>query len=117
MARLTGNGNGNGDSSSTTDAPPSNLLDPTLLLQTLQAIKKGDFAVRLPVDRTGIAGKIYDALNDVAELNKQLKRINNAVGKEGRINQRASLGTAGGGWAESVDSVNGLIADLVQPTA
>src|SRR5205823_2421846 len=34
-----------------------------------------------------------------------------------KITQRASLGGAGGAWQAAVDSVNGLIADLVQPTA
>src|SRR5206468_1214337 len=38
------------------------------------------------------------------------------VGKEGKINQRATLGSASGRWAECLDSVNGLIGDLVQPS-
>src|SRR6266496_3812531 len=40
-------------------------------------------------------------------------RISSAVGKEGRINQRVSLGSASGRWAECIDSVDGRIADLV----
>src|SRR5205807_2560874 len=39
-----------------------------------------------------------------------------AVGKEGKINQRATLGSATGDWAACVESVNGLIGDLVQPS-
>ena len=39
------------------------------------------------------------------------------VGKEGKINQRASLGGAGGSWSAAVESLNTLIADLLQPTA
>ena len=38
------------------------------------------------------------------------------VAKEGRITQRVSLPTSGP-WAESVESINPLIGDLVQPTA
>src|SRR2546423_10139282 len=95
-------------------------LDTSLLLKTLIAFKDGDFSVRLPVDQTGIAGKIADTLNDIFKLNQRMasefSRISSAVGKEGKISQRASLGEAFGGWAASLDSVNGLIGDLVQPS-
>ena len=43
--------------------------------------------------------------------------MSQAVGKEGKITQRAHLHGAGGSWAASVNSVNTLIADLVQPTS
>ena len=44
-------------------------------------------------------------------------RISRVVGKEGKINQRASLGSVSGSWEESIDSVNALIGDLVHPTS
>jgi HAMP domain-containing protein/signal transduction histidine kinase/DNA-binding response OmpR family regulator len=95
-------------------------LDTSTLLRTLIAFKDGDFSVRLPVDQTGLAGKIADTLNDVFKLNERMAsefaRISRAVGKEGKISQRASLGSAFGGWAQCLDSVNGLIGDLVQPS-
>jgi HAMP domain-containing protein len=47
---------------------------------------------------------------------QRIRRISSAVGKEGKINQRASLGSVSGDWAECLDSVNGLIGDLVQPS-
>ncbi len=96
-------------------------LDARQLLRTLAAVKKGDFSVRMPIDQTGIAGKIADTLNDIIERNEtmaaELERISTVVGKEGKIAQRASLGNAGGSWLDCVDSVNTLISDLVQPTA
>jgi HAMP domain-containing protein/signal transduction histidine kinase/DNA-binding response OmpR family regulator len=95
-------------------------LDTSTLLKTLIAFKDGDFSVRLPVDQTGIAGKIADTLNDIFKLNERMasefSRISSAVGKEGKINQRASMGSASGDWAECLESVNGLIGDLVQPS-
>jgi HAMP domain-containing protein/signal transduction histidine kinase/DNA-binding response OmpR family regulator len=95
-------------------------LDAGTLLKTLMAFKDGDFSVRLPVDQTGVAGKIADTLNDIFKLNQRMAaefaRISSAVGKEGKINQRASLGAASGDWSECLDSVNGLIGDLVQPS-
>ncbi|TMC59622.1 MAG: chemotaxis protein, partial [Chloroflexi bacterium] len=47
----------------------------------------------------------------------EFERVSLAVGKEGRIAQRAALTGAGGSWAASVSSVNALIGDLVQPTS
>ncbi len=91
-----------------------------VLLSTLIAFKRGDFSVRMPVDQTGLEGKIADTLNDVLELNQKMvseyERISRAVGKDGKITQRASIGSVTGAWAECVESVNSLIGDLVQPS-
>jgi HAMP domain-containing protein/CheY-like chemotaxis protein/signal transduction histidine kinase len=90
------------------------------LLTALKAIKKGDFTMRLPVDRTGVAAAVAEAFNDVADLlessTQEFARIGTIVGKEGKIKQRASLGVVGGSWRTHVDSINTLIGDLVQPT-
>ncbi len=95
-------------------------LDARLLLKVLTDFKRGDFATRLPSEQTGLTGKVYDLLNDVIDLNdrmsREFERVSNVVGKEGRIKQRASLPMATGSWAACVESVNTLIADLVQPT-
>ncbi len=48
-------------------------LDPQQLLRTLAAVKKGDFSVRMPIDSSGMAGKIADTLNDIIELNERLR--------------------------------------------
>jgi len=91
-----------------------------VLLNTLVAFKRGDFSVRMPVNEVGLAGKIADALNDILEMNEKMvsefARISRAVGKDGKISQRASLGSVSGSWAECVESVNSLIGDLVQPS-
>jgi HAMP domain-containing protein/CheY-like chemotaxis protein len=96
-------------------------IDAKQLLAALTAFKRGDFSARLPEDWTGMAGKVADTFNDVIEMNqrmaRELDRISRVVGKEGRINQRASLGDVGECWAESIGSVNTLIEDLVTPTA
>ena len=101
--------------------PVSQGIDMTALLTALTALKKGDFSVRLPLDWTGVAGKVADTFNEVVELNermaKELERLSRVVGKEGKINQRASLGDVSGSWDESIDSVNALIDDLVHPTS
>jgi HAMP domain-containing protein/signal transduction histidine kinase/CheY-like chemotaxis protein len=95
--------------------------DTKALLNALTALKYGDFTVRLPLDWLGIAGKTADTFNEVVTLNqrmaRELVRLRQSVGREGRINQRASLGEVEGTWAESVELINDLIADLVQPTS
>ena len=92
-----------------------------ILLGALQAVKKGDASVRLPLDWTGIDGKIADAFNDMVELNartqSELARLSRVVGKEGKLKQRASLGDVTGFWRESVESINSLIEDLVHPSS
>src|SRR5207248_399479 len=97
--------------------PPTQGIDTKALLTALTALKKGDFSARLPLDWTGVAGKVADTFNDVIELNermaKELERISWVVGKEGKIHQRASLGAVSGSWEESLASVNTLISDLV----
>ncbi len=96
-------------------------FDTRQLLTALTALKKGDFTARLPLEWNGTAGKIADAFNDVIERNqrmaKELERISLVVGKEGKINQRASIGEVSGSWADSIASVNTLVSDLVHPTS
>src|SRR5688572_21552315 len=95
-------------------------LDRRQLLEVLIAFRRGDFSVRMPADLQGVDGKIADALNDLIELNarltSELSRLSRVVGEEGRTSQRASLGAVSGAWAASADSVNDLVANLVQPT-
>ena len=99
---------------------PTDTLDQKRLLKVLTDYRRGDFSARMPSDRTGLAGKICDALNDAIERNeklvKELERLSNVVGKAGNIKQRASMPSAEGQWANAIESVNTLVSDLVQPT-
>ncbi|MEW6366611.1 MAG: HAMP domain-containing protein [Acidobacteriota bacterium] len=47
---------------------------------------------------------------------RELERVGQSVGREGRIDQRADAGGLSGSWADMADSLNGLIGDLVRPT-
>ncbi len=95
-------------------------LDKRELLKVLSAFRRGDFSARMQFEGSGVDGKIAETLNEIIELNEKMTRefarISNSVGKEGRINLRASLGNHGGGWAACVDSLNTLIGDVVQPS-
>jgi len=90
------------------------------LLHALQAMRIGDFSVRLPGDRDGVAGKIADTFNEIAAANQriaqQLERVGQEVGREGKTRQRVKFGLSSGAWGEMEDSVNTLIDDLLWPT-
>ncbi|MGA1860041.1 HAMP domain-containing protein [Azospirillum sp. 11R-A] len=113
----TARGLGNG---MTAMVETADALDPKVLLMALRQLRKGEFSVRLPLDLTGIDGEIAAAFNDVVELNQNLtaevSRLSVAIGKEGRISQRAKLNNASGGWETCVDSINTLVGDMIQPT-
>ena len=57
------------------------------LLSALQAVRDGDFSVRLPGDWTGIEGKIADTFNEIvasnARMASELERVGTVVGKQG----------------------------------
>ena len=90
------------------------------ILECLQTMKNGDFSVRLPVTWTGLAGKIADNFNEIVISNEQmaqeLKRVGQAVGKEGRTRERIRFERRRGAWDDMEVSVNTLIEDLLRPT-
>ncbi|MHA0111357.1 hypothetical protein ACXYUI_30220, partial [Klebsiella pneumoniae] len=49
-------------------------LDLRKLLRALQAVRDGDFSVRLPGDQTGLAGKVADTFNEIVSSNQRLAR-------------------------------------------
>jgi HAMP domain-containing protein/CheY-like chemotaxis protein/signal transduction histidine kinase len=90
------------------------------LLHALQAMRVGDFSARMAGDRVGIMGKIADTFNEIVGTNqrmaKQLERVGQVVGREGRTRQRVRVGLSDGAWGEMESSVNSLIDDLLWPT-
>ena len=90
------------------------------LLHALQAMRVGDFSVRMAGDRVGLLGKIADTFNEIAGTNqrmaRQLERVGQVVGREGRTRQRVRFGLSDGAWGEMEASVNTLIDDLLWPT-
>ena len=90
------------------------------LLRVLQAVRDGDFSVRLPGDWTGLEGKIADTINEIvtsnARMASELERVGKVVGKQGKTRQRVKFGRPSGAWGEMETSVNTLIDDLLWPT-
>src|SRR3984893_12305006 len=95
--------------------------DPTQeLLHTLQAMRRGDFSVRMSSNDLGTLGKSADTFNEIVAANErmaqQLERVGQVVGREGKTRQRVKFGLASGSWADMEGSVNTLIDDLLWPT-
>jgi HAMP domain-containing protein/CheY-like chemotaxis protein len=105
------------DPNGTPNGQPDPLQD---LLHALQAMRAGDFSVRMTGDHIGIEGKIADTFNEIVAANQrmaqQLERVGQVVGREGKTRQRVKFDLSSGSWADMEGSVNTLIDDLLWPT-
>ncbi|MEM9487016.1 MAG: HAMP domain-containing protein, partial [Cyanobacteria bacterium P01_F01_bin.116] len=90
----------------------------TRLLAALRAARNGDFTTRLP-EGNGL-GEIATTFNELISLNqafsRELGRVSQVVGDEGRLSERVALGAAQGSWGTNVNAVNGMIDNLAKPT-
>ena len=106
----------NGKSKAADESP-----DLSIILSSLQSMRDGDFTVRLPGTWVGLAGKVADTFNDIVAANQhmsqELKRVGQAVGKQGKTRERARFHESRGAWGEMEVSVNTLVEDLLRPTA
>ncbi len=96
-------------------------IDLKHLLAVLADVKNGNFSVRVPTDKIGLTGKIYDTINEIISLNEilveELVEARRIIGKHGKLNHRVELPrVARGSWNTAADSINSLISDLVHPT-
>jgi len=125
-AAVTGKAKPNGSRSAPRSAPKNGAATATSdaakrqLLSALRAVARGDFTVKLPSTWEGIDGDISEAFNDVVGWNgrvlKEMERISNVVGLDGRLGQRAEL-QAPGSYGEKLLALNRLIDDLTHPIA
>ena len=97
-------------------------IDVDTLLQALTQFKNGNFSVRLPEEEwKGKSGKIAHTFNDFVkqteEISQEFRRTVKAVGKEGKIDERAFVPNLKGGWKTKVEYLNDLVTNLVHPMA
>ena len=89
-------------------------------LTALQAMREGDFSVRMTADSLGVEGKIADTFNEIIAANhrmaKEFERVGRVVGREGKIKHRVNLGIPQGAWGEMEELINTLVDDLLWPT-
>src|SRR5260370_1104140 len=111
------NGKTNGHVNGAADVHADDLHE---LLHAMQAMRLGDFSVRLPDDLTGLTGKIADVFNEIVAANErmahQLEQVGQIVGREGKTRRRVKFALSHGAWGEMEGSVNTLIDDLLWPT-
>ena len=90
------------------------------LITALRKLRRGDFSVRLSEEGSDDDSEIAVLFNEVVALNQQItgefERLSKVVGKEGKIDHRAKVRGATGGWDSKLRAVNELIDDMVQPT-
>ena len=110
----------NGQTARAAGAMPPPELNLGELLDALHAMQSGDFSVRLPGSKTGVAGKICDTFNTIVAANEriaqQLEHVGEVVGRQGKTSTRVRFGLSEGAWADMETSVNTLIDDLLWPT-
>src|SRR4051812_25686523 len=62
------------------------------LLRAWQAMRVGDFSVRMSGDQVGLVGKIADTFNEVVaatqRMAKERERVGEVVGRQGKTRQR-----------------------------
>ena len=100
---------------------PEDEIDARTILTVLAQVREGDFTARMPLELTGVAGKVADSLNEVIITNQileaELARVSRVVGKQGELSQRVELRGSRHSWSASAESVNSLIDALVRPTS
>jgi signal transduction histidine kinase/HAMP domain-containing protein len=103
------------------DVVATEQVDARILLDVLAQLNAGDFSARMPLDWTGLAGKVADGFNDVIIANQalgdELGRVSRVVGQEGELSQRLVLPGSTRIWSRSVESDNSMIDALVRPTS
>jgi HAMP domain-containing protein len=92
------------------------------LLEGLHELESGNFSFRLTNGHDDeLVEEVVETFNHVTALREKLTeeivRVSTAVGREGRLTERVSLGTVRGDWETTTDAINTMIGDLVQPTA
>ena len=92
-----------------------------ILLPGLQAMRDGDFSVRLPGNWTGLEGKIADTFNAIVAANQQMAQetcgaLGRSWAKRGKPASARAFTSRKGAWGEMEVSVNTLVEDLLRPT-
>ena len=72
-----------------TRSTDADALDLREVLRALQSVRDGDFSVRLPGDKAGLAGKVADTFNEIVGSNERLARSSSPGASSARKAARA----------------------------
>src|ERR1700739_2406228 len=85
------------------------------ILAALRAFKRGELAVRMRENLTGVDGQIAEAFNEIVVMvdgiRAEASAVSVDVGKSGNAGRRMRRVGTSGGWAAYVSSVNEMIED------
>ncbi len=88
-------------------------------VRTLRSVRDGDLRRRLDVRPGSPIAQLAAVVNEIVDreqaLHGELGRVAKAVGRDGRLSSRVAPGPGGGAWQRTVDSVNGMLDNLVLP--
>ncbi|HEX2849381.1 MAG TPA: HAMP domain-containing protein, partial [Acidimicrobiales bacterium] len=105
---------------STDDGAVIAVADLEPLLEALRAATRGDTGIRLDARKRGFAGQLNKAFNELATVREktteEIGRVATAIGREGRLTERAETKGTNGTWRRSLDAMNAMIDDLSRPT-
>jgi HAMP domain-containing protein/signal transduction histidine kinase/CheY-like chemotaxis protein len=84
------------------------------LLDGLRAANAGKLDVRIPTDgMSDLSSQVARAFNELVargeDVTKEIERISDVVGRQGRVTAHAAVPYAAGSWGACIDSLNGLI--------
>ncbi len=89
------------------------------LMEALAALRDGHFDTRIRA-RTGPLAEAAPIFNELAARNehlaKELERVGQRVGRDGRLTERLRPRAEGSAWQATIDAANRLIDDLVRPS-
>src|SRR5688500_8564136 len=90
-------------------------FDDRQLLAALRALKRGDFAARLPDDLPGISGQICETFNDIVEtagsIGTEVVELRENVVRQGRTRRRIKKAYRGQ-WSDYAVCINDIVEEL-----
>ncbi|MFC5754576.1 HAMP domain-containing protein [Actinomadura rugatobispora] len=90
------------------------------LMAAMQALRDGDFRVRLPTDQEGLPAELATVFNQIADRNlhhaEELRRVRREIVRHGRLDERLAASPGQGSWTATIDAANTLVDALVVPT-
>jgi methyl-accepting chemotaxis protein len=107
-----------------TQADQANTSDMQQILEALKAYKSGDFTVRLPTGKPGVAGEIAETFNALAaqstDFAAEMTRVVRELGSIGKLGGQMEVNGLHGRWQALMIEVNFtayLLTDYVRDMA
>src|SRR5262249_24660461 len=86
----------------------------------MRAASRGETGVKLDARKRGLVGQLNKAFNELTlareRTTDEIVRVATAIGREGRLTDRAEVKNTEGTWRTGLEAVNTMIDDLSRPT-